>query len=127
MKPEIFRAHLLRHKAFLKSMQLLSEPKIVKQHLLHAKEQELQTLIRVLHFYTKGQIPINATLFSTLTAAKLIKTLRKTVEKNKDCQKAVRSQRADKLELLQKFSKYLPQLLNPLFLHLDQAKNKTED
>ena len=127
MKPETFRAHLLRHKAFLKSMQLLSEPKIVKQHLLQARDQELRTLIRVLHFYTKGQIPINAKLFSTLTAAKLVKTLRKTVEKNKDCQKAIRSGRAEKLEYLQKFSKYLPQLLNPLFLRQDLTMNMKED
>lgn len=122
MKKETFRAHLLRHKAFLKSLQVSSEPKTVKKHLLEAKEQELCTLIRILHFYTKGQIPIDGQLFSTLTAAKLIKLLRKTVEKNKDCQKTLGSGRADKLDFLQKFSKYLPRLLNPIFF-LDMPKD----
>ena len=89
MKEEVFRRHLVKHRKFLKSLNLinvnLSRANSIKIALEGATDQELRTLVRVLHFYSTGSIPISAKLFQALKASKLIGHLRKNVEKKRKC------------------------------------------
>ena len=75
----------------------------------------MRTLVRLLHFYTNGSIPISSKIFEKLKYSKLVAFMRRTVEKKKDCLSAVKMNRKSKLDILLKFVKVWPALLGPLF------------
>lgn len=115
MNQDQLKLLLVRDKVFLK--RLFSGPNYLKNRdiLNAAEDNELNTLIKYLHFVANGEIPITKKNFTELQKQKKINYIRFHVEKLSKALKLINASRKDKLSFLLKLCTSMPFLLYNLF------------
>lgn len=115
MNEEQLKLLLVRDKVFLKS--LYEGPNFLKnKEILSASEDnELNTLIKYLHFVANGKIPITKLNFEKVQKLKRLRFIQLKVESKNKTIKLLNSSRKEKLNFLTKLSVIYPYLLYGLF------------
>lgn len=102
---------LLEHKLFLHK--LFKQTNVIKS-LNHASDSQLDTLLKLLHLISQGQIPLNSKHQDILVRSKREKKLSQ-FESRDFLRKKLKSDRAEKLKVLKQFAKLFSILLYHLF------------
>lgn len=115
MNEEQLKAFLIRDKVFLK--QIYNGPNLLKNKtvLLSAEENEINTLLKYLHFVANGKITITKKNFDEIKKAKKLTFLQQKVEKTSNLLKLLNANRKVKIAFILKLSSILPNLLYGLF------------
>ena len=114
MNSESFKPYLVRDKVFLNELYDSQSLPNTKRLLLFASDQKLDTLIKLLHFVSNGQIKLKKDHFNVFSKSQ-ITLMKKKFEKKKTLKDFLKEERKVKLSILQKLAPILPQLLYPLF------------
>ena len=114
MNSESFKPYLIRDKVFLQELYESQSIPNSKRLILFASDQKLDTLIKLLHFISNGQIKMKKEHFDIFSKAH-VKLLKKNFENKKSLKELSKRERKIKVTILQKISSILPHLLYPLF------------
>ena len=114
MNSESFKPYLVRDKVFLNELYSSQSVPNTKRMLLFASDQKLDTLIRVLHFISNGEIKLKKAHFDVFSKSQ-VSLLKKKFEKRKVLRDFLKEERKVKLSVLQRLAVIMPQLLYPLF------------
>lgn len=114
MTPEAFAPVLHRDKVFIE--ELYASPSVIntKRLLNFASDQKLDTVIKVIHFIAIGEIKIKKDHFDSIPKSKVKLMHSHFVQKSK-LKNLLKSERKDKILLLQKLSPNFSHLFYPLF------------
>jgi hypothetical protein len=106
---------LIRDKGFLR--ELFEGPNPLKNNrvLQGASDSQLNTLIKFLHFLSNGEITMKKENFEAIEKARKIKMIKANVEKKKNMNALIKSERKDKLKFLNKLCNIYDALLSTLF------------
>lgn len=106
---------LVRDKVFLK--RLYDGPNYLKNKtvLETAEDNELNTVIKYLHFVSNGKITITKSNFQEILKSKKLNYIRNNVEKESNMIKTLNLSRKKKLNFLLKLATVMPYLLYGLF------------
>lgn len=112
---DTLKSLLIRDKQFLKN--LYDGPNILKNKriLISSNDNEINTLIKYLHFVTNGKIIINQENFREIEKHKKLKLLQTHVESKQQLKLLLNGPRQNKILFLLKLSVILPNLLYGLF------------
>ena len=86
MNSESFKPYLVRDKVFLNELYSSQSSPNTKRMLLFASDQKLDTLIRVLHFISNGEIKLKKAHFDLFSKSQ-VSLLKKKFEKKKSSQR----------------------------------------
>lgn len=114
MNPETFKPLLDRDKVFLEELYCSNSASNSKRILNFASDNKLNTLIKLLHFISNGEIKLKREHFDKIPR-RLIVLLRKNFEKKSVCRQHLSAERLPKLKLLGKLTSIFQELLYPLF------------
>jgi len=108
------KSELLNVKGFLHKL-YLSNPRSNAVALNNASDQELDTLIKVLHLISNGKIHLRKQDFAILKKSKRLNFLKNYVERKDSYVQLLQSNREDKIQVLRKFCALYNSLLYLLF------------
>lgn len=114
MNRDQFKSLLQRDKTFLKELYESDSFPKSKRLLNFANDNELNTLIKYIHFISNGEIKIKKENFQVLST-KHVKLIRKKFETKSTLQKLLQDSRKAKTTMLNKLLPVLSNLLTPLF------------
>jgi hypothetical protein len=112
---EAMKNLLIRDKGFLR--ELFEGPNPLKNNrvLKGASDSQLNTLIKFLHFLANGEITMKKENFEIIEQAHKIKMIKGRVEKKKNMNYLLKSERKEKLKFLNKLCNVYNALLATLF------------
>ena len=115
MNKEVFKNYLIRDKTFLR--ELYEGESVVKNNriLNFASDTKLNTLLRLLHFISNGEIQIKRVNFEIIQNNKKLSIIKKAVEKKAALKRLLNTDREAKLKFLKKLSSIFSALLYCLF------------
>ena len=115
MNKEVMKNYLIRDKAFLR--ELYEGESVVKNNriLNFASDTKLNTLLRLLHFISNGEIQIKRVNFEIIQNNKKLSIIKKAVEKKAALKRLLNTDREAKLKFLKKLSSVFLALLYCLF------------
>jgi len=114
MNPERFKPLLERDKVFLEELYSSQSVPNTKRILKNASDKKLDTLIRLFHFISNGEIKIRKEDFNAMSKRHVVH-MKKCFEKKKSVSSLLKSERPSKLKALEKLAPHYPELLYPLF------------
>jgi len=114
MNPERLKQLLERDKVFLEELYSSQSVPNTKRILKNASDNKLDTVIRLFHFISNGEIKIRKEDFNEMSKRHVL-YMKKSFEKKKSVSSLLKSERALKLKALEKMASVYPQLLYPLF------------
>lgn len=114
MNPEQFKPSLIRDKEFLKQIYSSQSIPNSKRLLMFASDQQLETILKLLHFISTGQMRLKKTHFEQFSRAQIF-FLKKNFEKKTILLRLLKTDRKNKVKVLQKLLPLMPYLLYPLF------------
>jgi len=114
MTPEQFKPALVRDKEFLRQIYSSSSVPNTKRLIVFASDQQLDTVLKLMHFISNGQMRLKKSHFDSFSKAQ-ITLLKKNFEKKATFAKLLKSDRKDKVKLIQKLLPIMHFLLHPLF------------
>ena len=115
MDKDTVKNQLVRDKEFLRQLYDTTEDSKAKQILTFASDQQLNTLIKFLHFLSNGEITIKKENFEQISKARKIQVLKRFVEKKSGVQQMLKAERRIKINFLKKLSIVYPFLLHCIF------------
>ena len=115
MNKETFKSYLIRDKGFLKSLYEGQSRQRNNQILNVASDTKLNTLIRLLHFISNGEIKIKRENFEIIQEHRKLSLLKRHVEKKAALNRLLHGERLDKLKFLRKLSSIYSSILYCLF------------
>ena len=116
MDKDSLKNQLVRDKEFLRQLYETTEEQKPKQILTFASDQQLNTLIKFLHFLSNGEITMKKENFEQISKARKIHVLKKFVEKKSAVNEMLKAERRTKINFLKKLSGIYPFLLHSLFV-----------
>jgi len=114
MDPERVKPFLVRDKSFLEELYLSSSNANSKRILQNSSDAKLKTLIIFLHLISSGEIRIKKQNFDKLDK-KHLKVFRANFDKKASYKRLLKTERPEKLKVLNKLINVLPFLLHTLF------------
>ena len=115
MNTQTFRSYLIRDKGFLREL-YEAESKIRNIRILYtASCTKLNTLIRLLHYISNGEIKIKREHFEDIRDHRKLNILKRNVEKKSTLNRLLQSERLEKLKFLRQFSAIYNSILYCLF------------
>lgn len=105
---------MVRDKEFLKEIYQSDSPVRAKQLLQNSSDSKIKTFLIYLHFVANGEIKIKKQNFQQLDN-RHIKLIKKTFEKKAAFQRLLRSERKEKLNVLNKLAPKFSFLLHSVF------------
>lgn len=114
MSAETFKPYLVRDKVFLEQLYESQSIPNSKRLILFAPDQKLDTLIKLLHLISNGQITMKKEHFNMFQKSQL-KLIKKNFEGKKSVKEFLKKERKMKVTILQKLSPIMSHLLYPLF------------
>ena len=105
---------MVRDKEFLKEIYQSDSPVRAKQLLQNSSDSKIKTFLIYLHFVANGEIKIKKQNFQQLDN-RHIKLIKKTFEKKAAFQRLLRSERMEKLNVLNKLAPKFSFLLHSVF------------
>ena len=115
MNRQTLRSYLIRDKGFLKSLYEGQSRQRNNQILNVACDSKLNTLIRLLHFISNGEIKIKRENFEIIQQNRKLALLKKHVEKKAPLNRLLQGERVEKLKFLRKLSSIYSAILYFLF------------
>ena len=115
MNKEVLKNYLIRDKVFLR--QLYEGESVVKNNriLNFANDTKLNTLLRLLHFISNGEIKIKRVNFEAIQSHKKLQIIKRGVEKKAALKRLLNNDREAKLKFLKKLSSVYSAILYCLF------------
>jgi hypothetical protein len=115
MNKDVMKNYLIRDKAFLR--ELYEGESVVRNNriLNFASDTKLNTLLRLLHFISNGEIQIKRINFEIIHSNKKLSLIKRTVEKKAALKRLLNNDREVKLKFLKKLSSIYSALLYCLF------------
>ena len=112
---EGMKSLLIRDKGFLR--ELFEGPNPLKNNrvLKGASDSQLNTLIKFLHFLSNGEITMKKENFEIIENAQKLKLIKSKVEKKKNMNVLLKSERKEKLKFLNRLCNLYSALLSTLF------------
>ena len=115
MNTQTFRNYLIRDKGFLRNL-YEGQSRIRNNQILNvASDSKLNTLIRLLHFISNGEIKIKREHFEDIRDHRKLNILKRNVEKNSTLNRLLQSERLNKLKFLRQFTAIYSSILYCLF------------
>ena len=115
MDKDTFKAYCMRDRGFLKSL-YEGENRLKNNKILNvASDTKLNTLIRLLHFISNGEIKILKENFEVIRDARKLNILKRHVEKKSTLIRLLKGERVDKLKFLKQFSSVYSSILYIFF------------
>ena len=111
---ESLKSLMVRDKEFLKEIYQSDSPVRAKQLLQNSSDSKIKTFLIYLHFVANGEIKIKKQNFQQLDN-RHIKLIKKTFEKKAAFQRLLRSERKEKLNVLNKLAPKFSFLLHSVF------------
>ena len=115
MDKDSVKSQLVRDKEFLRQLYETTEDPRAKQILTFASDQQLNTLIKFLHFLSNGEISMKKENFEQISKARKIQVLKRFVESKNSVQQMLKAERRIKINFLKKLSAVYSFLLHCLF------------
>ena len=115
MNRDVLRNYLQRDKVFLRQLYEGQNASTNNRILTFASDTKLNTLIKLLHFISNGEIKIKRRNFEIIQANKKLALIRKNVEKKAALARLLKSEREVKIKFLKKLSPIFSSLLYCLF------------
>jgi hypothetical protein len=112
---ESMKSLLVRDKGFLRELYEGPNPLKNNRVLKGASDSQLNTLIKFLHFLSNGEITMKKENFEIIEKANKLKLIKSKVEKKKQMNILLKSERKDKLKFLNKLCNVYSALLFTLF------------
>lgn len=112
---------LIRDKEFLRSLYSSASSVQAKHILAVTSDNQINTLIKFIHFLANGEIKLKKNHFEAITSGQL-KLVKKHFESKASVKRLLSTERKNKLEILNKFSPIFHQLLFTLFNLLSEEK-----
>jgi hypothetical protein len=112
---ESMKSLLVRDKGFLRELYEGPNPLKNTRVLKGASDTQLNTLIKFLHFLSNGEITMKKENFEVIEKANKLKLIKSKVEKKKQMNILLKSERKDKLKFLNKLCNIYSALLFTLF------------
>jgi hypothetical protein len=112
---ETMKSLLIRDKGFLRELYEGPNPLKNSRVLNGASDSQLNTLIKFLHFLSNGEIRMKKENFEIIEKANKLKLIKSRVEKKKNMNNLLKSERKDKMKFLNKLSNLYNALLHTLF------------
>ena len=115
MNKETFKTYLVRDKGFLKELYESDNSSRTIRILNFTNDSKLNTLIKLLHFISNGEIRIKKVNFEIIQNQKKLHLIKKAVEKKAALKRLLSSGRETKIKFLKKLSSVYSALLHSLF------------
>ena len=116
MNKEVVRTQFLRDKEFLRNLyESNGNVALVKEKLNYASDAELNTLLKFLHFLSKGDIRIKKLNFDAIIQSRKLLLIKRTVEKPKSIKQILTAERQAKIKFLRQLGAIYHNLLYALF------------
>lgn len=115
MNKEVFKAYLVRDKAFLRELYEGQSRLSNNRILFAASDTKLNTLIRFLHFLANGEIKMKKENFEAIQHQKKLNIIKRNVEKKAALSRLLKSERITKMKFLKQLSAVFAPLLHCLF------------
>jgi hypothetical protein len=112
---ENMKSLLIRDRGFLHELYEGPNPLKNNRVLRGASDTQLNTLIKFLHFLSNGEITMKKENFEIIEREKKIKLIKSKVEKKKNMNVLLKSERNEKLKFLNKLCNIYSALLSTLF------------
>jgi hypothetical protein len=106
---------LIRDKGFLRELYEGPNPLKNNRVLKGANDSQLNTLIKFLHFLSNGEITMKKENFDVIEKANKLKVIKAKVERKKNMNTLLKSERKEKLKFLNKLCNIYSDLLFTLF------------
>ena len=115
MNKDIMKSYLIRDKAFLRELYEGPSKTFNNRILNFGSDVKLNTLIRLLHFISNGEIPIKKANFEIINSARKLSFIKRHVEKKSAVSRLLKADRQAKLKFLKQLSSIYSALLFCLF------------
>jgi hypothetical protein len=112
---EMMKNLLIRDKGFLRELYEGPNPLKNIRVLKGANDSQLNTLIKFLHFLSNGEITMKKENFDAIERANKLRLIKSKVERKRNMNILLKSERKDKLKFLNKLSNVFSALLFTLF------------
>jgi len=112
---EAMKSLLIRDKGFLHELYEGPNPLKNNRVLSGASDTQLNTLIKFLHFLSNGEITMKRENFEIIEKSQKLKLIKSRVEKKKNMNVLLKSERREKLKFLNKLCNLYSALLYTLF------------
>ena len=112
---ETMKSLLIRDKGFLHELYEGPNPLKNNRVLAGASDAQLNTLIKFLHFLSNGEITMKRENFEIIEKSHKLKLIKARVEKKKNLNMLLKSERKEKLKFLNKLCNLYSALLYTLF------------
>ena len=114
MNQQHLKSLMLRDKEFLKELYSSDNSNRSKKNLQNASDAKLNTLVRLIHVISNGEIRVKKKDFEVLSSRHL-NHIKRVFEKKSSYQAILAQERAAKLKALMKLISVFSALLSPLF------------
>ena len=115
MNTDRMESYLKRDRAFLRELYETQSKPACYRILNFTSDIKLNTLIRLLHFISNGEITIKKKNFEIISGARKLSFIKKHVEKKSALVRLLQAERPEKLKFLKQLSAIYPALLYCLF------------
>ena len=106
------RKRLLEHKSFLQK--LLTTPAKLKKILADADNSELNILLELLHWFSRGEIGINKSLHKRLQTSSAASVFKKNIVREDLFEKLLKNKRSKKIAILVNLCSLIPLFIKEL-------------